>query len=61
MVTLRAEQVMLTPRFKANLSQRRRTQSLAGKYLLEAQRDFSRTLKGFSIELFYTKVLPRVM
>ena len=32
---------MLTPRSETNLLQRRRSQSLAGKYLLGTQRDFS--------------------
>ena len=61
-VTLLVEQVMLTPRSETNLSQRRRSQSLAGMYLLGTQRDFSRNFHRFwlsitgdlSIENLYT-------
>jgi hypothetical protein len=54
-VTLRARQVMLTPRFEVNLSQHRRTQSLAGEHFLEAQRAFSRTLIGLGYASQLTK------
>ena len=50
-VTLLEEQVMLTPRSETNLSQRRRTQSLAGKYLLGTQRDFSQSGIGFGLSI----------
>ena len=51
MVTLLAEQVMLTPRSETNFSQRRRSQSLAGKYLLGTQRDFSRNFYRFWLSI----------
>ena len=50
-VTLLVEQVMLTPRSETNLSQRRRSQSLAGKYLLGTQRDFSRNFHRFWLSI----------
>ena len=49
------EQEMLTPRSETNLSQRRRSHSLAGKYLLEAQRDFSHNFHGFAFSIRESK------
>ena len=46
-VTFLAEQEMLTPQSETNLSQQRRSQSLAGKYLLGAQRYFSHNFHRF--------------
>ena len=42
---------MLTPRSETNLSQRRRSQSLAGKYLLGTQRDFSSNFHRFGLSV----------
>ena len=55
-VTLLEEQVMLTPRSETNLSQRRRSQSLAGKYLLGTQRDFSHSFHRFGFSIRESKL-----
>ena len=47
MVTLLEDRVMLNTRSETSLTQQRRSQSVAGKYLLETQRDFSHNFHRF--------------